>query len=454
MVTFIRCPGRIRTHANGTRIRCATVTPQDIALNCGAKLLLFSKPPKLFQEKNRILPFFCIIFVSFVSSLRVGFLFFCSQENIHYLCGKFEIMRVKDITAAIEAFAPLYLQESWDNSGMQVGDPESEVTGVLLCTDVREEIVDEALERGANMIISHHPLLFRGLKKITGRSYQERIVARAIKHDIAIYCAHTNMDSAVGGVNFKMAEKLGMTNAQVLDPQQGTQRKIIVFAPIEASAQVEKAMCDAGAGHLGNYDNCSYTMNGTGHYRPLNGAEPWAGEVGETHSEPEVRIEVLVNKALCGRVVAAMLKAHPYEEPAFDIIDLENTDKYAGLGVIGDVEPQDAQQFLEKVKQAFEVKSMRYSGNLNRKVSRIAMCGGAGAEFIGLAMAQGADLYITGDMKYHEFQGNEDRIILADIGHYESEHYTKEIFYDIITKKNPNFAVDFATNEKNQVNYL
>ena len=363
-------------------------------------------------------------------------------------------MKVKEITSAIEAMAPLYLQESWDNSGMQVGNVDSEVTGVLLCTDVREEIVDEAVERGANLIISHHPLLFRGLKTIVGRSYQERIVISAIKHGISIYCAHTNMDCAIGGVNFKMADKLGMKNVRVLDSQQGTQRKVVVFVPNESAAKVEKAMCDAGAGRLGNYDNCSYSMSGEGHYRALDGAEPWAGKVGEIHSEPEVRLEVLVHKALCGKVVAAMIKAHPYEEPAFDIIALENGDKYAGLGVIGDVEPQDARVFLEKVKNAFEVNTVRYSGNLDRQVSRIAMCGGAGAEFAGLAISQGADVYITGDMKYHEFQGNEDRIILADIGHYESEHYTKEIFYDIITKKNPNFAVDFAKSEKNQVKYL
>ena len=363
-------------------------------------------------------------------------------------------MKVKEITNAIEAVAPLYLQESWDNSGMQVGDPDCEVSGVLLCTDVREEIVDEAIERGANMIISHHPLLFRGLKKIVGRSYQERIVAKAIKHDITIYCAHTNMDSTVGGVNFKMAEKLGLKDVKILSPQRNTQCKLVVFVPTDYVSQVERAMCDAGAGRLGNYDSCSYKLEGVGQYRALDGASPFLGDIGGIHSEPETRVEVLVNKALCGRVVTAMIKAHPYEEPAFDIIALENEDCYAGLGVIGDVEPQNARMFLENVKNAFEVTTVRYSGNLDREVRRIAMCGGAGSEFTGLAMSQGADVYITGDMKYHEFQGNEDRIILVDIGHYESEHYTKEIFFDIITKKKPNFAVDFATSEKNQVNYL
>lgn len=363
-------------------------------------------------------------------------------------------MKVKDITNAIEAVAPLHLQESWDNAGLQVGDPNSEVTGVLLCTDVREETVAEAIECGANLIISHHPLLFRGLKKIVGRTYQERCVAAAIKHDITIYCAHTNMDSATGGVNFKMAEKLGLKDVEVLVPQRDTQCKVVTFVPHSHVEQVEKAMCDAGAGKLGNYDHCSYRLEGTGQFRALEGANPHVGEVGALHSEPEVRIEVIVLKSLCAKVVAAMLKAHPYEEPAFDIIPLANENRHAGLGVIGNIAPTDARSFLEKVKTAFEVKSLRYSGNLDKTVSRIAMCGGAGAEFAGDAMAQGADVYITGDMKYHEFQGNEDRIILADIGHYESEHYTKEIFYDIIQKKNPNFAVVFANSEKNQINYL
>ncbi len=363
-------------------------------------------------------------------------------------------MKVKEITGAIEAFAPLYLQESWDNAGMQVGNLEDEVTGIVLCTDVREDIVDEAIEKGANMIISHHPLLFRGLKKIVGRTYQERIVVKAVKHDINIYCAHTNMDSARGGVNFKIAEKLGMKNVEVLDCQKGTQRKVVVFVPTAHATEVENAMCNAGAGKLGDYDRCTYRLAGEGRYRALDGAKPHAGQVGERHVEPEARIEVLVHQALCGKVIAAMIKAHPYEEPAFDIIPLDNEDKYAGLGVIGDIEAEDAKLFLQRVKNAFDVDTVRYSGNLNKMVSRIALCGGAGAEFMGKALALGADVYITGDMKYHEFQGNEERIILADIGHYESEHYTKEIFLDIIREKFPNFAVTFATKEKNQIKYL
>ena len=263
-------------------------------------------------------------------------------------------MKISEITQAIEAFAPLSLQEDYDNAGMQVGNPEAEVTGVLLCTDVREDTLDEAIERGANLIISHHPLIFHGLKKIVGNSYIERIVTRAIKNDISIYAAHTNMDNAQGGVNFKIAEKLGMRNVQVLESQ-----------------------------------------------------PPHAG----------------------------------YDAPS-------------GLGVIGEVDPIDAIPFLKRVKEVFEVAAVRYSGDTDRQVSRIALCGGAGAFLMKKALELRADVFITGDMKYHDFMGYENRIILADIGHYESEHFTKEIFYEIIMKKNPTFAVDFAKSEKNQIKYL
>lgn len=363
-------------------------------------------------------------------------------------------MKVKEITSAIEAYAPLYLQEDYDNAGMQVGNPEQEITGVLLCTDVREPIVDEAIARGFNLVISHHPLIFHGIKKIAGRNYIERIIAKAIKHDITIYCAHTNIDSARGGVSFKMAQKLGLKNVEILSPRQGLLEKLVTYVPTAQASRVEQAMFTAGAGRLGDYDSCSYRLEGQGRYRALEGATPFAGTVGEHHTEPETRVEVLVHKPLMSKVVTAMLKAHPYEEPAFDIIPLDNADRYSGLGVIGDIEPQPALDFLERVKQAFEVEALRYSGDTGKTVSRIAMCGGAGAEFTSLALARHAQVYITGDLKYHGFMGNEDSIILADIGHYESEHYTKEIFLDIIRQKIPNFAVAFASNEKNQVKYL
>ena len=266
-------------------------------------------------------------------------------------------MKINEITDAIEQYAPLRLQEEWDNAGIQVGDPEAEITGVLLCTDATETVVAEAIDRGYNLVIAHHPLIFRGLKKIMGRTPVERTVAMAIKHDITIYSAHTNMDSAWQGVSFRMADKIGMTDVTFLDD---------------------------------------------------NRVEPYG--------------------------------------------DQDATS--AGCGVIGNIEPMPACEVLKRVKAAFEVGAVRYSGDGNRIVSRVALCGGAGGFLLDKAVQQGAQLYVTADMRYHDFLDNSQRIVVADIGHYESEHFTKEIFLEIIQKKNPTFAVAFAKNETNQVNYL
>ena len=266
-------------------------------------------------------------------------------------------MKIREITDAIEQYAPLRLQEEWDNAGIQVGDPDADITGVLLCTDATEAVVAEAIERGFNLVIAHHPLIFRGLKKIMGRTPVERAVAMAIKHDITIYSAHTNMDSAWQGVSFRMADKIGMTNVQFLD------------------------------------DN----------------------------------------------------RVDPYGE---------QLSTSAGCGVIGDIEPMAAREVMKRVKEAFEVGAVRYSGYGDRIVTRVALCGGAGGFLLDKAVAMGAQLYVTADMRYHDFLDNAQRIVVADIGHYESEHFTKEIFLEIIQKKNPTFAVDFAKKETNQVNYL
>ena len=363
-------------------------------------------------------------------------------------------MKVKEITSAIEKFAPLHLQESYDNAGMQVGDADSVITGVVLCTDVSNAIVDEAIACGANLIISHHPLIFHGLKNLTGRSDVERMVIKAIRHGISIYSAHTNIDNARGGVSYKMAEKLGLKNVEVLDPQVGTLCKIVVFVPLQQAAEVEQAMWDAGAGQLGDYRRCSYRLQGEGRFCPCPGANPFVGETGTDHVEPEIRLEVLVSKARSGAVLAAMLKAHPYEEPAFDVIPLDNADRYSGSGVIGDIQPGSATSFLQQLKSTFGVHTIRYSGNLTRSIKRVALCGGSGAFLIQKAISRGADIYVTGDLKYHEFQGHEQRIILADIGHYESEQFTKELFADIIAALHPDFEVNFAKAETNQIKYF
>ena len=364
-------------------------------------------------------------------------------------------MKIAEVTRLIEDYAPLSLQESWDNAGFQVGNPQNEATGALLCLDVTEAILDEAIAKGFNLIITHHPLIFKGLKSLTGRNVIERIVIKAIKHDIAIYAAHTNMDSAWGGVSHLIAQKIGLENVATLSPQCGKLYKLVTFVPCESADAVREAMAHAGAGKIGNYDSCSYNMQGEGMFRALDGAKPFVGVENELHKETEVRIEVIVPSGIKGKVLRAMLESHPYEEPAYDIIALENEDKYAGLGVVGDLPAaEDALMFLSRVKEIFDVKALRYSGNADVQVKRVAICGGSGADFVREAISMGADVFITGDVKYHQFMSDEDRILMADIGHYESEHYTKEIFSEIITKKIPNFAIQYAELEKNPINYL
>ena len=362
--------------------------------------------------------------------------------------------KISDIISAIEAYAPLHLQEGYDNCGLQVGDGNAEATGVLLCVDVTEAVVDEAIALGVNMVVSHHPLIFRGLKKLVGRSDIERIVIKAIKNDIAIYSAHTNMDNTRGGVSARMAQKLGLKNVRVLVPQVGRQVKVVVYVPTSYADAVADAMHACGAGNIGDYEHCSYRIAGEGRYRAKTGAHPFVGTPGEMHSEPETRIEVIADAAVKDRVVQAMLQAHPYEEPAYDVLQLQNESPYEGAGVVGDIEPTSATDFFAKLKNVFGVDAVRFCGDASKTIRRVALCGGSGAEFIGAAVHSGADIYVTGDVKYHDFTGNASRILIADIGHYESEQFTKDIFYEIIREKMPNFATYYAKSENKQVKFF
>ena len=353
-------------------------------------------------------------------------------------------MDIRCVINAIEAFAPRALQESYDNSGLQAGDVTKDCKGVLLTLDVSEQTVEEAASLGCNLIISHHPLLFKGIKTLTPASSTGRILISAVKNDIAIYSAHTNLDNARRGVSARMAAKLGMTDVEVLQPQRSTLLKLVVFAPSTHSEAVKQAMTEAGAGRIGDYDSCTYTMEGTGSFRALSGARPFVGQEGSIHHEPETRIEAILHRSLLGKVTAAMLKAHPYEEPAYDIIPLENADRYAGSGAVGNIGETTAGEFLENLKSVFGCPAVRYCGELNRRISRVALCGGSGAFLIGDALAAGADIYVTGDLKYHDFTENAGKIMLADIGHFESENCTKEIFHDILSAEFPSLRIELA----------
>ena len=365
------------------------------------------------------------------------------------------LVRIKDIANALEMFAPLPLQDGFDNAGLQIGLTEAEVAGVLLCLDVTEAVVDEAVALGCNLIVSHHPLIFSPLKRITGSNYIERCVIKALANGIAIYSAHTNIDNAPGGVNYRIAEKLGLQNVRILVPKEDALLKLAVYVPVSAADAVRNALFAAGCGNIGNYDSCSYNVDGFGTFKANEGCNPFCGEVGELHREQEVRVETVLPAYLKNKAVAALLKAHPYEEPAYDIYQLKNGWGSVGSGVIGELPAEcDEAELLQCVKEKFGVGSVRYTPLLGKKVKRVALCGGAGGSFAGAAMAAGADVYITGEARYHDLFNYTGKMVMAVIGHYESEQYTMDIFREIIEKACPGVKVLDTTVNTNPVNYL
>ncbi len=364
-------------------------------------------------------------------------------------------MNIKEVASILEEFAPLLYQESYDNSGLTVGNPNDNVSSVLLTVDITEEVIDEAINKKANLIIAHHPIIFKGLKSITGKNYVEKIVAKSIKNDVAIYAAHTNMDGVWGGVNTKLGEKLGLLNMKILSPKKGELKKLVTFVPDEHSDRVRKAIFDAGAGNIGHYDQCSFNLHGTGSFRAGENSNPYKGEKGELHFEKEIRIETIFPQCSESSIVRALLNSHPYEEVAYDIYPLDNEFIKAGMGAIGEL-PESAEEegFLSDLKKKFHLKCLRHSSLLGKKVKRIAVCGGTGAFLLKKAISFGADAFLTADIKYHEYFDADKNILLVDIGHYESELVIKDIFYELLTKKNLNFAVHFSGIITNPVNYF
>jgi len=362
---------------------------------------------------------------------------------------------LKDIISEIEAFAPPSLQESYDNSGLQTGNRNMEISGILITLDLTEKVIEEALANNCNLIVSHHPITLSGIKKLTGESVTEKILINAIKNNIAIYAAHTNLDSVNGGVSSILADKLGLINQEILEPRKSLLVKLVTFVPQEHALKVREALFNAGAGKIGNYDRCSYNVNGEGTYTPGQGTNPFAGETGKLHTEPEVRIEVILPKYLQTGIIKTLLSIHPYEEPAYDIIALENEWNEVGFGVIGNLPKKtSANVFLKKLKTITKAGCIRYTESDKKNVQTIAVCGGSGSFLLKQAIKKKADAFITGDFKYHQFFEGENKIIIADIGHYESEQFTKELFFKLLTKKFPNFAVRLSNVNSNPIKYL
>jgi dinuclear metal center YbgI/SA1388 family protein len=364
-------------------------------------------------------------------------------------------MKVKDITEYLESLAPRAYQESYDNSGLLTGEPSQEVTGVLATLDCTEEIVQEAIDRGMNMIVAHHPIIFKGLKKLTGSNYVERTILKAVRNNIAIYSIHTNLDNIHTGVNRKIGEKIGLKNLRILVPKKDTLSKLVTFVPNENAQRLLEALYEAGAGEIGNYKSCSFSSEGTGTFMPNSEAKPHIGKNNELESVKEQRIEVLFRTHLEDTLVRELKKNHPYEEVAYYITALSNENQEVGSGMIGELEqPLEPIEFLKRLKSSMNLNTIRYTQLLDKKVRKVAICGGSGSFLLAHAIKNGADFFVTADFKYHEFFDADGKIAIADIGHYESEFFTKELIIALLKEKFPTFALNFSNTDTNPIRYL
>ncbi|MBC8081611.1 MAG: Nif3-like dinuclear metal center hexameric protein [Hymenobacter sp.] len=361
---------------------------------------------------------------------------------------------VQDLARVLEAAAPLAYQETYDNAGLQCGNPQLEVRGVLLALDCTLAVVEEAIRRGCNVVVAHHPLIFRPLKRLTGANEVEQTLLKAIRHDVAIYAAHTNLDNVRHGVNRKLAEKLGLVKLRLLDPKPGLLAKLVTYVPAAHVETVLAALYAAGAGQLGNYSACSFRTEGTGTFTPGAGSRPFRGEPGRPETTPETRVEVLLPLHLQSAALRALRQAHPYEEVAYEIIRLENANQEVGSGMVGELPGAlSPAEFRARLKAALGVPVVKHTA-FDQPITKVALCGGAGSFLIGKARAAGADAYVTGDLKYHEYFQAEGQLLLCDVGHFESEQFTSEIFRDLLAAKfKSTFALFIAETNTNPVHY-
>lgn len=365
------------------------------------------------------------------------------------------IMFIRDIVSVIEDLAPGGLQESWDNSGLLTGRPDWLATGALVCLDVTLPVLEEAVRKECNLVVSHHPAFFSAMKRFSGHSLQEQVLNFAIRNDLALYGCHTNLDSAPRGVSGRMADLLGLTRQRILVPRENDLVKLVCFIPLEHVDQVAKAIFEAGAGVIGQYDSCSFQAPGNGTFRAAEGTKPYVGGVGSHHREPEVRFETILPRRLQGQVIRALIAAHPYEEVAYDLYPLLNVNPANGLGIVGNLpRPEADADFLARVKEVFRLKVLKHSVLPGRMISRVAVCGGSGSEFLKQAQACDAEVFLTADIRYHQWFGIEDGMILADLGHFESEQFAIQVLAEAIIEKFPTFAVCLTEVDTNPINYL
>lgn len=364
-------------------------------------------------------------------------------------------MILSELTNYLETIAPLTYQESYDNSGLIVGDKNMSVTKILISLDCTVDVVDEAIEIGANVIVSHHPIVFSGLKKFNGKNYVERVVIKAIKNDIALYAIHTNLDNVSHGVNLKITERLGLINAKILEPKKSLLSKLVTFVPNEHAANVRDQLFAAGAGHIGNYSECSFNAEGYGTFKGNDNSNAFVGEKNITHKEPETRIEVMFPSRLESNILIALKDAHPYEEVAYDVISINNEHQEVGSGMIAEFKEAISElEFLNILTKSLNSPVVRHTALQNKMIKKVAVCGGSGSFLLNSAMKNNADAFVTADYKYHQFFDAEGKILICDVGHYESEQFTMELLLEKIQKKFPTFAVCLTKCNTNAVHYF
>jgi dinuclear metal center YbgI/SA1388 family protein len=382
-------------------------------------------------------------------------MFHLSENNILSLIQTNLFMIVQDVINYLEELAPLAYAEDFDNVGLLVGNKNAKITGILVTLDTLEAVVDEAINEKCNLIVSFHPIIFKGLKKLTGKSYVERVVMKAIKHDIAIYSIHTALDNTIQGVNDMICNTLELTNKRILIPQNETIKRLTTYVPKDEAEQLRTALFSTGVGAIGNYSNCSFNVEGYGTFKGNENTNPTKGNKGSLHTEAETKVSITFPKHLESQVIQTLFKAHSYEEVAYEVTTLENKNQHIGMGMVGELEDSmDELAFLAFLKNKMNTKCIRHSSFLNKKIKKIAVLGGSGSFDIEAAKTSGADAFITADLKYHDFFTAENNILLADVGHYESEQFTKNLLVAYLTKKITNFAIILSKTNTNPVKYF
>lgn len=363
-------------------------------------------------------------------------------------------MTVKDITNILEELSPLANAEDFDNVGLLVGQENTEVSGILVTLDTLECVIDEAIAKNCNLVVSFHPIIFSGLKSLTGKTYVERIVIKALKNNICIYSMHTALDNVPHGVNGKICEILGLINTKILIPKNQTIKKLTTYVPTKNVENLKNVLFEAGGGNIGNYSHCSFSVSGIGSFMPEENSNPTLGAIGEIHKEEEIQLHITYTKANEGKVLKALFTNHPYEEVAYEIHTLENGNQNLGMGMVGELEKaMDEKTFLAFIKKNMHTKGIRHSKLLGKNIKKVAVLGGSGAFAIEAAKKSKADIFITADVKYHQFFSAEEKLVIADIGHYETEQFTKNLLVDYLTKKIPNFAISLSESITNPIKY-